>query len=79
MCSLLPQVVVPKLISNGLRWQCSGDFSARQCLQYRGVIPVCADPSLGSPDGAILRAALEVVSGVALGGGGGDTPGGGVG
>jgi hypothetical protein len=64
--NVLPQVVVPKLISNGLRWQCSGDFSARQCLQYRGVMPVCADPSLGSPDGAILRAALEVVSGMPL-------------
>lgn len=56
------QVVVPRLSTNGLRWQCSGDFVARQCLQYRGVLPVCADPSLGSPDGAILRAALQEVS-----------------
>jgi hypothetical protein len=55
------QVVVPRLSTNGLRWQCSGDFVARQCLQYRGVLPVCADPSLGSPDGAILRAALQEV------------------
>lgn len=31
-------------------------------MQYRGVLPVCADPSLGSPDGAILKAALEEVS-----------------
>ena len=53
---------MPKLINNGLKWRCTGDFVARQCLQYRGVIPVCADPSLGSPDGAILRAALNVVS-----------------
>jgi len=59
---MLPlQVVVPRLSTNGLRWQCSGDFVARQCLQYRGVLPVCADPSLGSPDGAILRAALQEV------------------
>lgn len=57
-----PQVVVPRLSTNGLRWHCSGDFVARQCLQYRGVLPVCADPSLGSPDGAILRAALAEVS-----------------
>lgn len=52
---------MPRLSTNGLRWQCSGDFVARQCLQYRGVLPVCADPSLGSPDGAILRAALQEV------------------
>lgn len=55
-------VVVPKLLNNGLKWRCTGDFVARQCLQYRGVIPVCADPSLGSPDGAILRAALNVAA-----------------
>ena len=59
--SVCSQVVVPRLSTNGLRWQCSGDFVARQCLQYRGVLPVCADPSLGSPDGAILRAALQEV------------------
>eukprot|EP00878_Enallax_costatus_P015297 GHUV01016018.1.p1 GENE.GHUV01016018.1~~GHUV01016018.1.p1 ORF type:complete len:346 (+),score=100.80 GHUV01016018.1:1137-2174(+) len=53
------QVVVPRLSTNGLKWQCTGDFVARQCMQYRGVLPVCADPSLGSPDGAILKAALQ--------------------
>eukprot|EP00878_Enallax_costatus_P004218 GHUV01004448.1.p1 GENE.GHUV01004448.1~~GHUV01004448.1.p1 ORF type:complete len:578 (+),score=172.79 GHUV01004448.1:112-1845(+) len=52
-------VVVPRLSTNGLKWQCTGDFVARQCMQYRGVLPVCADPSLGSPDGAILKAALQ--------------------
>eukprot|EP00882_Tetradesmus_deserticola_P003239 GHRQ01003432.1.p1 GENE.GHRQ01003432.1~~GHRQ01003432.1.p1 ORF type:complete len:620 (+),score=292.55 GHRQ01003432.1:124-1860(+) len=52
-------VVVPRLSTNGLKWHCSGDFVARQCLQYRGVMPLCADPSLGSPDGAILKAALQ--------------------
>lgn len=52
-------VVVPRLSTNGLKWHCTGDFVARQCLQYRGVLPVCADPSLGSPDGAILKAALH--------------------
>eukprot|EP00775_Hariotina_reticulata_P003649 gene3649-3910_t len=52
-------VVVPRLSTNGLKWHCSGDFVARQCLQFRGVLPVCADPSLGSPDGAILNAALQ--------------------
>eukprot|EP00879_Flechtneria_rotunda_P008776 GHRR01009191.1.p1 GENE.GHRR01009191.1~~GHRR01009191.1.p1 ORF type:complete len:273 (+),score=74.89 GHRR01009191.1:1600-2418(+) len=56
------QVVVPRLSTNGLKWHCTGDFVARQCLQYRGVLPVCADPSLGSPDGAILKAALQSVS-----------------
>jgi pyruvate kinase len=56
------QVVVPRLSTNGLKWHCTGDFVARQCLQYRGVMPVCADPSLGSPDGAILKAALQEVS-----------------
>jgi hypothetical protein len=55
------QVVVPRLSTNGLRWHCSGDFVARQCLQFRGVLPVCADPRLGSPDGAILKAALQEV------------------
>jgi pyruvate kinase len=59
---LCMQVVVPRLSTNGLKWHCSGDFVARQCLQYRGVMPVCADPSLGSPDGAILKAALQEVS-----------------
>lgn len=54
-------MVVPRLSTNGLKWQCTGDFVARQCLQYRGVLPVCADPSLGSPDGAILKAALQEV------------------
>ncbi|KAF6260927.1 pyruvate kinase [Scenedesmus sp. NREL 46B-D3] len=57
-----PEVVVPRLSTNGLKWHCTGDFVARQCLQYRGVMPLCADPSLGSPDGAILKAALQEAS-----------------
>jgi hypothetical protein len=60
---------VPGLTSNGLRWTCSGDFVARQCLQYRGVLPVCAEASVGRPDGAVLTAALAVVRGASGGGG----------
>lgn len=54
---------MPGVTSDGLKWTCNGDFVARQCLQFRGVMPVCADASIGRPDGAILHAALEVVSG----------------
>ena len=53
-------VVVPGLTSDGLRWRCSGDYVARQCLQLRGVLPICADASVGGPDGAVLTAALKV-------------------
>lgn len=58
----IAQVVVPAVTSNGLKWTCSGDYVARQCLQYRGVLPVCADASIGRPDGAVLTAALKLVS-----------------
>jgi len=63
------QVVVPAVTtSNGLKWVCSGDYVARQCLQYRGVIPVCADAKFGRQDGAVLSSALKVVRGWGLGG-----------
>jgi hypothetical protein len=54
---------VPRLTSDGLKWVYSGDSKARQCLQYRGVLPVCGDSSVGSPDGAILAQAFQYVSG----------------
>jgi hypothetical protein len=57
------QVVVPRLTSDGLKWSYSGDSKARQCLQYRGVLPICGDPTIGSPDGAILAQAFQYVSG----------------
>jgi pyruvate kinase len=47
--------------STGLKWVCSGDYVARQCLQYRGVVPVCADAKFGRQDGAVLTSALRVV------------------
>lgn len=53
------QVVVPKLTSNGLKWMWTGDAQARQCLQYRGVLPILADPTIGNPDGAILEQAFK--------------------
>ncbi|KAI8477220.1 MAG: pyruvate kinase [Monoraphidium minutum] len=59
-------VVVPGVTSDGLKWVCNGDFVARQCLHYRGVQPICADASVGRPDGAVLTAALKVAQGRGL-------------
>lgn len=55
-------VVVPRLTSDGLKWTYTGDSKARQCLQYRGVLPICGDPTIGSPDGAILAQAFQYAS-----------------
>lgn len=54
-----PEVVTPTLVSDGLKWTCTGEGQARQCLLYRGCLPITADPSIGSPDGAILHYAVE--------------------
>ncbi|GBG00331.1 pyruvate kinase [Raphidocelis subcapitata] len=55
-------VIVPGITSDGLKWSCSGDYAARQSLQLRGVLPICADASIGRPDGAVLSAALRVAA-----------------
>jgi hypothetical protein len=45
--------------SDRARWHRSRDTTARQCLQYRGVLPVCADANCSdAPDGALLHLAL---------------------
>jgi len=38
-------VVVPKLLTDGLKWRFTGLSQARQCLLLRGVIPTLADPA----------------------------------
>ena len=38
-------VVVPKLLTDGLKWRFTGLAQARQCLLLRGVLPTLADPA----------------------------------
>lgn len=34
-------------------------MQARQCLALRGALPFMADPTVGSPDGALLSSAIQ--------------------
>ncbi|KAG2488957.1 hypothetical protein HYH03_012576 [Edaphochlamys debaryana] len=54
----LPQVVCPDIRSDGLKWTLMGEVQARQCLLYRGVMPIMADPDFSLPGGAILDYAI---------------------
>ena len=40
-------VVIPTLVSDKIKWRFSGGAQARQCLLYRGVIPVLGEPMMG--------------------------------
>ncbi len=56
------QVVCPDIRSDGLKWTLLGEVQARQCLLYRGVLPIMADPDFALPGGAILDYAIAYVS-----------------
>ena len=41
-------IVIPTLVSEKIKWRFSGGAQARQCLLYRGVVPVLGEPLMGS-------------------------------
>lgn len=55
-------MVCPDIRSDGLKWTLLGEVQARQCLLYRGVLPIMADPDFALPGGAILDYAIAYVS-----------------
>lgn len=57
-------VVIPRLMTNSLRWSFTGAFQARQCLSVRGIFPILADPrhaaeSTSATNESILKIALD--------------------
>lgn len=62
--SSLLQVVCPDIKSDGLKWTLLGEVQARQCMLYRGVLPIMADPDFSLPGGAILDYAIAYVRGI---------------
>lgn len=57
-------LVVPRLVSDSLRWKLEGRHNARQCLMTRGLLPMLAAPS---PNGdAVLEEAILVAAQVGL-------------
>lgn len=57
-------LVVPHLVSDGLRWKLQGRANARQCLLSRGLLPMLAAPS---PSGdALLNEAVGLAGRVGL-------------
>lgn len=43
-------VAIPELTTDKLTWSCSGEGPARQCLVYRGLIPILAEGSTRATD-----------------------------
>ncbi len=41
-------IVIPTLVSQKIKWTFSGGSQARQCLLYRGVVPILGEPLMGS-------------------------------
>ncbi|GLC42008.1 hypothetical protein PLESTF_000110500 [Pleodorina starrii] len=60
------QVVCPDIKSDGLKWTLMGEVQARQCLLYRGVLPIMADPDFSLPGGAILDYAISYAKQVGM-------------
>ncbi|GIL59095.1 hypothetical protein Vafri_14039 [Volvox africanus] len=60
------QVVCPDIKSDGLKWTLMGEVQARQCLLYRGVLPIMADPDFALPGGAILDYAISYAKQVGM-------------
>lgn len=53
-------LVVPRLVSDALRWRLEGRHNARQCLLTRGLLPMLATPQ---PHGdAVLEEAITVAA-----------------
>ncbi|GIL59097.1 hypothetical protein Vafri_14039 [Volvox africanus] len=59
-------VVCPDIKSDGLKWTLMGEVQARQCLLYRGVLPIMADPDFALPGGAILDYAISYAKQVGM-------------
>ncbi|GLC56042.1 hypothetical protein PLESTB_001058300 [Pleodorina starrii] len=59
-------VVCPDIKSDGLKWTLMGEVQARQCLLYRGVLPIMADPDFSLPGGAILDYAISYAKQVGM-------------
>ncbi|KIY95248.1 hypothetical protein MNEG_12714 [Monoraphidium neglectum] len=57
-------LVVPRLVSDSLKWRLEGKHNARQCLLTRGLLPMLATPQ---PNGdAILEEAIAVAAGMGI-------------
>ncbi|PNW87383.1 hypothetical protein CHLRE_02g147900v5 [Chlamydomonas reinhardtii] len=59
-------VVCPDIKSDGLKWTLLGEVQARQCMLYRGVLPIMADPDFSLPGGAILDYAIAYAKQVGM-------------
>ncbi|KAG2439721.1 hypothetical protein HYH02_010599 [Chlamydomonas schloesseri] len=64
-CPILT-VVCPDIKSDGLKWTLLGEVQARQCMLYRGVLPIMADPDFSLPGGAILDYAIAYAKQVGM-------------